>query len=48
MHVSIDLEYWLENPRIISAPGFNEYEQKCYLFIYFFNFISVCMYVQGE
>ena len=26
--------YWLENPRIISASGFTEYKQKCYLFTF--------------
>ena len=29
-----NLENWLENPRIISAPGLTEYKQKCYLFFY--------------
>ena len=27
-----NLENWLENPRIISAPGLTEYKQKCFFF----------------
>ena len=30
-HISLDQQL-AENPRIISAPGFTEYKQKCYLF----------------
>ena len=32
---------WLENLRIISAPGFTKYKQNRYLFSVY---ISVCMY----
>ena len=29
-----NLENWLENLRVISAPGFNKYKQNVFLFIY--------------